>query len=186
MDASAAPRAPARFASACGETPPARRLTAASLATVGHLLPPTAQTLIRRLGAEAALALLNKLPGAQLPVPKGADNNEHGARRWARIAEVVGDALMPTIAEHWGGDMLDVPLCLQALDEQRNRWLRERYDELTSARGPALSSYHALEELQLVMAEAGQPLTFRVVQQIVCEQPDRVGDQADLFSGAGA
>lgn len=186
MGASATPRAPARFTSACGEAPPPRQLTVASLDEVGHLLPPTARTLVRRLGVVTALALLNRLPGAQLPVPKGPGNNADGARRWARIAEVVGEAAMPAIAEHWGGDMLDVPLCLQALDEQRNRWMRRRYDELTSLRGPALSSYHALEELQLTLAEAGQPITFRVIQQIVCEQPDRAGSgQTDLFAEFG-
>lgn len=165
--------------------PPARQLNQDSLREVGHLLPPTAQQMINRLGVEAALALLNRLPGAQLPVPKAPDNNASGQRRWARYADVIGDAAMPALAQHWGGDLLDVPLCLVALDEQRNRWMRARYDELTSLRGSALSSYHALEELQAALAEAGQALTFRVIQQIVCEQPDRVVHQGDLFAECG-
>lgn len=170
-------------AAATSPTPPPRELNAHTLAHLAHLLPPTAHALIRRLGAEAAVQLINTWPGVQLVVPRQPDANDNGARRWARYAELIGEEAMKALAAHWGGDVADVPVCVAALNEQRNRWLIARFDELTDPRGPALSSYRAVEELTLALAESGQELTFREVQKVVNRGPADPGDvtQQDLF-----
>lgn len=165
-------------------TPPERRLDADTLRAFGLLLPPTARALRQRLGDEVALLLLNHLPGAQLPIPKRPDSNAHGARRWARYADLVGEPAMCTLAEHWGGTLLDIPVCGIALDAVRNRWLRARFDVLTSPGGLGLSSYGAIGELVEALSTAGQTLTFRQVQVIVnrIDEAD-AADQAELFAG---
>lgn len=167
--------------------PPARRLDAQALQDFAALLPPNARALRRQLGDDAALLLLlNSLPGAQLPIPKHPHANVHGARRWARYAELLGEPAMQALAAHWGGTLLDVPVCAQVLDAVRDRWLRARFDALTAPapQGPALSAYAALGELCEALAGAGQPLTFRHVQVIVNRSDDELPDgQADLFGG---
>lgn len=183
MKAPTPAQAPAA-AAAVPDTPPPRELNARTLAQVAHLLPPTAHALIRRLGAEAAVTLINTWPGVQLVVPRQPDANAAGARRWARYAELIGEEAMKALAAHWGGDVADVPVCVAALNEQRNRWLIARFDALTDPRGPALSTYRAFEELTLALAEAGQELTFREVQKAVNRAPIEPAPdaQADLFT----
>lgn len=147
--------------------PPPMVVEEADIEPLGHLLPPTAAALIRCAGVKPALALLQRWPGVTVPCPKHADSNPAGARRWAQIAEVVGDEAMPAIAAHYGGSILDVPVCRVLLMEKRNRWLRARYDELTSARLAALSGSAAIYELNLALAEAGQPMTYRSIEQLL-------------------
>lgn len=45
-------------------------LTAADLHQLAHLLPPSAAELVRTVGADAAAALMRRLPGVQLQVPR--------------------------------------------------------------------------------------------------------------------
>jgi hypothetical protein len=165
--------------------PPVRFVEQADLAPLGHLLPPAAVTLLRVLGPVPALALLRAWPGVQVPVPKHPDKRAGGVRRWAEIAEVVGDAAMPALAGHWGGSLLDIPLCTHLLAEKRNRWLRERFDELTNVRGAGISGYHAIQELCLALAEAGQPLNYREVQRVL-QREDALAAERDARAAQGA
>ncbi|MFM2056072.1 MAG: hypothetical protein RLY71_457 [Pseudomonadota bacterium] len=180
------PQLPPLSSASVPALPPPRRLDAQALQDFAALLPPSALALRRHLGDEVALLLLNRLPGAQLPIPKHPDANAHGARRWARYAELLGEPAMQALAAHWGGTLLDVPVCAQLLDAVRDRWLRARFDALTRVHppgGPALSSYAALGELCEALASAGQPLTFRHVQVIVNRSDELPDGQVDLFGG---
>lgn len=65
-------------------------------------IPPSGADMLRVLGVTAGLALLNGLGGAQLWVPKGPCNNAAGARTWAYLARIVGEAAMLDLARVWG------------------------------------------------------------------------------------
>lgn len=150
-------------------------LTAADIAEVGHLLPYTAAHLLRAIGEEAALALLNALPGVQMTVPKHAGHNPAGARRWAMLAEIAGREGMEKLAATFGGTVLEIPVCDEARKEARNRAIRAEFDRLTMAEGH--SKAQAIYELGL----AHRPITYRQLEKII-DRPDAVAErQAGLF-----
>lgn len=147
---------------------------------LAHLLPASAAQLVRALGPEAALAVLNHFPGVQIPnVPRHPDANPHGARRWAMLAGVMGEAAMARLAASHGGQGLDVPNCHALRTARRNAWLRQRFDALvaTPPQGQGLSKNAAVELLVLAFA----PITWRQVELIVDGPEPEPCQQAGLF-----
>ena len=122
------------------------------MATLGHLLPPSAVVLLACAGALPGLALLNAWPGVSVIMPKHAAATPAGARRWAQIAAVVGQAAMPALAALYGGNVLDVPTCAQLRTEKRARWLRQRFDQLGAA---GLNKTQAVQQLGIELAQMG-------------------------------
>lgn len=166
-------------------------ITADDLASLGHLLPRSGVDLVRCVGLQAALALLNGLPGAVMTCPKTATANRHAMRRWGQLVQVLGSAqAMRALAEQYGGGPLEVPTCHQLRLEKRNRWLRDRFDALTTAAGPGLSRNAAVYELGLELVQAGQCMTHQGIENVL-DNPGpaaaaaRAGDarraQATLF-----
>jgi len=142
-------------------------LTVADLSEFAHLMPPSALELVRAIGADAAVSLMRGCGGAQLVVPKFQDHNRAGARRWAQLAEIVGEAAMPGLAAHYGGGLLDVPRCAQLLAAKRDAWVRRRFDELTYTAGRGLCARDAVFTIGLALAAAGRPLTYRQIERVV-------------------
>lgn len=154
--------------------PPDRHVTPDDLVHLADWLPPTAVTLIRLLGDLQALQLMRRLPAVQMVVPLHRNANRGGARRWAMLAGVVGESAMPALVAHWGGSVLDVPVCRDLIVEKRNRWIRARFDDLTTSAhsgGAGLSAYAALQEINLALAQTGWPFTLREVQKVVNAAP---------------
>ena len=150
--------------------PPERHVTPSDLVHLAAWLPPTAATLVRLLGDLPALRLMRDLPGVQMTVPLHRNANRDGARRWALLASVVGESAMPALVAHWGGGVLDVPVCRDLATEKRNRWICGRFDDLSASAasgGTGLSAYGALQEINLALAQAGWPFTLREVQKVV-------------------
>ncbi|MCA0175199.1 MAG: hypothetical protein LCH73_02760 [Proteobacteria bacterium] len=145
--------------------PPPRSLGAADLAALGHLLPPTAQTMRRVLGDDATAILINQRAGVQLRIPLHRAANTAGAERWAALAYLIGDDATAAAAAQWGGGLLDVPLCQRLVAERRDRWLRARYDQLTSPHGARLSANAAIHQLAVALAHGGQPFTAREIEK---------------------
>lgn len=144
-------------------------LTEQSLAELAHLLPPTALALVRELGPAAALALVQKLPGVQVMVPRD-QASPSARRRWALLQGVVGHEAMTTLVAEYGGNYLEVPNCLAARQEQRNRWLRQRFDVLT--RNGQRTKSAAVCELGMDLALAGWSINYRQIERCI--------DQTDL------
>ncbi|MDP2808666.1 MAG: hypothetical protein Q8O34_00790 [Rhodocyclaceae bacterium] len=150
-------------------------LTAADVACVGHLLPYTALHILRVLGEDAGLALLNTLPGVQITVPRHPDRHPAGARRWAMLAGIVGADGMAALADEFGATVLEIPVCDEARKEARNRAIRAEFDRLTMKEGA--SKAQAIYELGLLH----RPITYRQLEKIV-DRPDVVESrQAGLF-----
>lgn len=148
-------------------------ITAADLASLGHLLPRSGVDLVRCIGLQAALEILNGLPGAVMTMPKTPANNPHAARRWAQLVQVTGSAqAVRELAAQYGGGPLEVPTCHQLRLEKRNRWLRERFDALTAGNsatkpGPAMSRNAAVYELGLELAQAGECMTHQGIENVL-------------------
>lgn len=145
-------------------------LTETSLHELAHLLPPSATELVRTVGATAALELVHRLPGVQVLVPRVARPGTSAERRWQLLASVVGASVMPELVAVYGGNMLDVPSCQAARQEQRNRWMRQRFDVLT--RRIQYTKAAAVTELGMELAMAGWPMTYRAIERAI--------DQGDL------
>lgn len=144
-------------------------LTPEALQAVAELLPASATDLVGCLGVDAACALLNALPGAQVRCPKYPDRNPDGAFRWADMAEIIGDEGMARLAQRYGGDVIDIPTCHRARKELRARAVRAEFDRLT--RGPErMSSARAVYAICL----AFRPISARAVEMI-CGRGDARG-----------
>lgn len=155
---------------------PMHQLTPDDLRAVWSLLPYTAQALTGCIGAEAACALLNARPGCSFLVPKHANANAAGARRWAELAEIVGEPEMVKLATRWGGDVLDVPTCHDARTELRRRAIRAMFDRLTTVE--RLTGKQAIYEIGLKFA----PISSRGIE-LICGRADagEPAAQVELF-----
>ncbi len=149
-----------------------------SLQQLQHLLPASALELVRVVGPAAALALVTTLPGVQVLVPREATASASAQRRWALLQDVVGSACMPALVAEYGGSVLEVPSCLAARQEQRNRWMRARFDALTGPLKRTKSA--AVSELGIDLALAGWPMSYRQIETCL-DMPDltpQLHDQA--------
>lgn len=93
-----------------------------------HDLPETALDLIGLIGWERTQALIAELGGVPFPVPKRADNNAAGARRYLQLAEIVGRQAADLLLRCYGDDVLNIPNCKTALARARNRAMVSFYD----------------------------------------------------------
>lgn len=75
-----------------------------------HLLPPTACTLIERLGCDDASTVINQVYGLNEEVAKVADSNS--LRRL--LAHRLGDLLAAKLLRAFAGELLTVPACHHA------------------------------------------------------------------------
>jgi hypothetical protein len=163
---------------------PAFELDADDLRHLAHLLPPSAAELARVVGPDAAAALMRELPGTQVLIPRRSDANPAGARRYAQLESIVGAAAMPALLAHYGGNALDIPLCVAAAVEKRNRWIRSRFDHLTSRKGGRLSRRQAVYELGLELASVRRGLTYRQIERAIEASDAEAGKpapQEELF-----
>ncbi len=153
-----------------------RPLAPADLQAIYDLLPGTAQVLIDVIGATHACALLAARPGCTLIIPKHPDRNPAGAKRWAELAEIVGEEGMQALAKRWGGDAIDIPTCKAARDELRHRAIRAEFDRLT--REEKISGKQAIYEIGLKFA----PISSRAIEQICGRADAGQAEQPDLFA----
>lgn len=150
-------------------------LTPEDCEAVRGLLPYTALALIAEIGAVATCALINERPGVTLVVPRHPDANPLGARKWAELAELLGEGEMAALAARRGGEALQVPLCRAARAELRARAIRAAYDRLTGVE--RLSGRQAIYEIGLRFA----PITSRAIEMICTRPDDNRPVQAGLF-----
>lgn len=150
---------------------PISPITEADLRHYASLVPPSGVAVLRVLGVTAGLRLLNGLQGVQIMVPKGPCNNPGGARVWAFLVGVIGDAAMNVLAKEMGGGCLEVPTLDALRTERRNHAIRTEFDRLTASAplGEGLSKARAVQAL--CMAHA--PITWRHLE-IILDRPSAV------------
>ncbi|MBL8396146.1 MAG: hypothetical protein JNK99_15610 [Candidatus Accumulibacter sp.] len=151
------------------------RLTPEDCEAVSGLLPYTALVLIATIGAAAACTLLNERPGVTINLPRRPDANPAGARRWAELAELIGEPAMAALAARFGGEVLSIPVCKAARAELRARAIRAMYDRLIGVE--RFSGRQAIYEIGLAFA----PITSRAIEGICTRADDSGPVQPDLF-----
>ncbi len=100
-----------------------------TLSAVAHLLPPLARELHGLIGIVPTLRLVEEMGGQQFPVSK--NQRRQGAIRFERLAEVVGSTAAQAMTRHYGGCVISIPMCADALRELRDRELRADFDHIT-------------------------------------------------------
>lgn len=153
-----------------------QRLTPEDCAAISGCLPYTALALIQALGAVPACTLINERPGVTLVIPKHPDANASGARRWAELAELIGEPAMQILAAKWGGQPFSVPVCKRAREELRARRIRAHWDRLVNRE--RLSGRQAVYEICLLEA----PITSRAIE-LICGRGDDSGGAAPVQAG---
>lgn len=97
--------------------------------------PRTARELIGVAGMEAAARLITAWPGRTFPVPLRTRHTPDGERRFAQLADVIGDAEATRIVKHWGGQPLYVPSCDIVQTQAQHDAIRAEFDALTRING---------------------------------------------------
>lgn len=100
------------------------------LSSVAHLLPPLARELHGLIGIVPTLRLVEEMGGQQFPVSK--NQRRQGAIRFERLVEVVGIGAAQLMTRHYGGCVISIPMCADALRELRDRELRADFDRITT------------------------------------------------------
>lgn len=129
-------------------------ITEADLKNFAALVPPSGTQILRMLGVQAGLKLLNGLAGGHVMVPKGPCNNPGGQRVWSQLVAVIGVDATNVLARQMGGDCLKVPTLYVLRAERRNHAIRTQFDRLTAPApaGEGLSKFRAMQELVLLHA----------------------------------
>ncbi|WP_047257985.1 Mor transcription activator family protein [Chromobacterium subtsugae] len=139
---------------------------------VQHLLPESAQALVRLIGLADTVKLVDVLGGTTFPV--SLRRNRLGEIRYEMLAEVVGVDAANKLTDHFGGDMMYIPLCKAALRELLQRSIREEFDEITRA-------YSALHAVSVLAAK--HRLCDRTVWRILKRQDNTPGAGGSEYQG---
>ena len=98
------------------------------------LLPDSAKDLIRVIGLQPALALIQAKSGQVFMVPKG--------KRWTgqlfmeELAEIMGQEAVEIFCREYGGMYFTVPSCKRAFAAMRQAHVRKQFDALTQSANP--------------------------------------------------
>ena len=111
------------------------------LRDVQHLFPPLAKTLVRLIGMDATLTLVEKMGGRKFPIP--VRKNRHGEARFEELAEVIGTDAATNLCKAFGGEDIEIPICWKAKRELMFRCLRREFDHITREH----SSHYAVAKL---------------------------------------
>ncbi|WP_396331032.1 Mor transcription activator family protein [Burkholderia anthina] len=143
------------------------------LRDVQHLFPPLAKTLVRLIGMDATLTLIEKMGGRKFPIP--FRKNRNGEARFEELAEVIGHTAAANLCKVFGGEDLEIPICWKAKRELVFRRMRREFDHITREH----SSNYAVAKLVLKFGT-----TDRQVRRILgtdnntCDTAD---NQSSLF-----
>ncbi|WP_047248203.1 Mor transcription activator family protein [Chromobacterium subtsugae] len=91
-------------------------------------LPATMQLVAQLIGMPRTLQLVQALGGTTLPFSK--NQSRAGQLRFAALADVIGQDAAELLTRHFGGDILYIPRCSQALRQARNQQLIRDFDAL--------------------------------------------------------
>lgn len=98
------------------------------------LLPDSAKDLIRVIGLQPALALIQAKSGQVFMVPKG--------KRWTgqlfmeELAEIMGQEAVEIFCRVYGGMNFTVPSCKRAFGAMRQAQVKKQFDALTQSANP--------------------------------------------------
>ncbi|BAK76471.1 Mor transcription activator domain protein [Pseudogulbenkiania sp. NH8B] len=96
-----------------------------AIARAQHLLPENARELVRLIGLNLTMKLVDLLGGTHFPIPKTAKQE---GQYFAALAEVVGVEAAKVLIRQYGNTRLYVPKCAAALRALRDANIRADYD----------------------------------------------------------
>lgn len=143
------------------------------------LLPPTARDLAELIGLPATLRLVEAWGGRAVQIARG--KRAKGKAQHDELATIVGRLAASKIAQRYGGDVLTIPLCADALRGARDGTLQARFDALTA------SGHSARRAVAQLIGEFGihESTVWRALKRpgTVEERLEARGDdQMDLFA----
>lgn len=94
-----------------------------------ELLPTFMRDVARLCGLKPSLGLVALFGGLDFPVPKGDANNRAGMRRFAMIAEAMGDEAARIFCREYGGERVFIPFCRNLMLRIRNRAIIREFGE---------------------------------------------------------
>jgi len=93
-----------------------------------ELLPTFMRDVARLCGLEPACRLAALLGGLDFPVPKGEANNRAGMRRFAVLAEAMGEGAARIFCTEYGGGRVFIPFCRSVIRRIRDRAIVREFD----------------------------------------------------------
>lgn len=121
-----------------------------------ELLPTSMRDFARIVGLPAALGLVEKFGGVEFSVPKGKDNNQAGALRFAMLVEVMGEDGADAFVREYGGEKIAIPRCLRVVRRLRDRTIIAEYDSGQSIDALAIAHRLTTRQIEKILK---QPIT---------------------------
>ncbi|MDF0604649.1 DNA transposition protein [Neisseriaceae bacterium TC5R-5] len=91
-------------------------------------LPETMRLVAKLIGVPETLQLVQTLGGTTFPISK--NHSPAGRLRFAALVDVIGEKAANKLTKHFGGDVLYIPRCSQAVRQARNQQLVRDFDAL--------------------------------------------------------
>ena len=136
-------------------------------------LPQSGRTLVEHLGPRLALKIIQIYPGLKFRVPQGVRED---APLRAKLIEALGEEDALLVMEHFGGETLYVPMCVQAVRDIRDLRIIEDYSQNISVDDLALREQLSARQIESILKRTpGEGPTIRRRAKPVNE------DQLDLF-----
>lgn len=139
---------------------------------VKELLPESIQTIAKLIGMARTIKLVEQLGGTTFPISK--NQTRQGEIRFELLAEVIGVVAADVLTKHFGGEMVYIPSCADALRRLRNIDIITRFDLLSTELG-------ANQAVQTLARE--YHLSDRRIWKILktTEMPSNLPTQTSLF-----
>ncbi|MFZ2269068.1 MAG: hypothetical protein WAV95_15945 [Azonexus sp.] len=118
-------------------------------------LPATIQTIVKLIGHGDAMALVRELGGQEFRFPM-AKNSE----KWEYLVEIVGPLSAGNLLATFSGSVVYIALCTNALRDDRDRRMIDRYERLLRER-------HSSRGAISILVQEFRPISNRTVRKIV-------------------
>lgn len=146
------------------------------LSEVTNLLPAVARAIVRTIGIQQTIRLVDRLGGSTFPVP--LRKNAAGEIRYQILVETVGQEAATQLVGVLGGQEVYIPLCAAALRELRDREMRTEFDSMTG-KDLKYSALHAVAQLAIRYRISDRQV-WRILNQTNRDGPPKTS-QATLF-----
>lgn len=118
-------------------------------------LPKTIQTIVGIIGHGPTMALVNEFGGREIRFPSA----RHGSN-WEALVEIIGEAATKLLCERFAGDEVYIALCANALKNDRNCRMIQRYDAL-------LREGHSSRGAVGILTQEFRPISNRTIEKIL-------------------
>lgn len=135
-------------------------------------IPAGIQEIVGIIGHGPTMELVRAFGGQEPRIPKTSASDT-----WEALVEIIGEQLTKRLSEAFGGEVIYIALCAEALRNDRNRRMIAQYEKL-------IGNGHSSRGAVSVLVREFAPISNRQVENIVnsaLPKPSGMTEQSSLF-----